>query len=54
MIKFGAPGETRTLTLSPETDFESAASTDSATEAYVDAHYKDAFLFRQYIFNLHG
>ncbi len=29
----GAPGETRTLTLLPTADFESAASTDSATEA---------------------
>ena len=30
---FGAPGPTRTGTLFPATDFESAASTDSATEA---------------------
>lgn len=38
---FGASGETRTLTLSPETDFESAASTDSATEAMA-AQYREA------------
>ena len=31
---FGAPGETRTPTLLPTADFESAASTDSATEAW--------------------
>lgn len=37
----GASGETRTLTLSPETDFESAASTDSATEAMA-AQYREA------------
>ena len=30
----GASGENRTPTLSPEADFESAASTNSATEAF--------------------
>jgi hypothetical protein len=30
----GASGETRTLTLLPEPDFESGASTNSATEAF--------------------
>jgi hypothetical protein len=37
----GASGETRTLTLLPATDFESAASTDSATEAMA-AEYREA------------
>lgn len=42
----GASGETRTLTLSPETDFESAASTDSATEAMA-AEYRDVMTVGQ-------
>ena len=42
----GAPGETRTLTLSPETDFESAASTDSATEAMA-AEYRETLCIGQ-------
>ena len=33
IIRSGASGETRTLTLLPEPDFESGASTNSATEA---------------------
>lgn len=43
---YGASGETRTLTLSPETDFESAASTDSATEAMA-AQYRDEIVSSQ-------
>lgn len=42
----GASGETRTLTLSPETDFESAASTDSATEAMA-AQYRETLCVGQ-------
>jgi hypothetical protein len=32
-LRIGAPGRTRTSTMSPPTDFESAASTNSATGA---------------------
>ena len=37
--KPGAGGETRTRTLSPAADFESAASTNSATPALIRGRY---------------
>ena len=37
--RYGTSGRTRTDTLSPETDFESAASTNSATEALLFAQF---------------
>lgn len=47
----GAPGENRTPTLSPEADFESAASTNSATEAQDKrAEYTEALPRRSMVF----
>ena len=48
----GASGETRTLTLLPEPDFESGASTSSATEAGLTPFYIQlAMLTNQFIRN---
>ena len=51
----GASGETRTLTLLPEPDFESGASTSSATEAVNSAVYIQlAMLTNQFICNFYN
>ena len=39
LLELGAGGGTRTHTVSPQTDFESAASTNSATPAVQGAHH---------------
>ena len=53
-LRSGASGETRTLTLLPEPDFESGASTSSATEAGVVpslhlACYANKLIYTQFL-----
>lgn len=43
---YGAEGETRTLTMLPPTDFESAASTSSATPARISEWVHHIIVFK--------
>ena len=54
MGKIGASGETRTLKMLPSVDFESTASTDSATLAQVRTLRAKIFLFQSFLFGCSG